>query len=626
MIDSETIRKTFCEEAIRTVMLIDDEFPTYAELREVKQAETELAGDPSADQALATMNSLDVPVTASSDRDFERAKALYDAFKERKLLCDIENDPTRLKGEHIERIRKSDLIILDFNLQGSSPNSTDSIALLNALADSTHFNLVIVYTRQQLDLVWLKVAASLRGGWMAAKQKLEADENVDTYRDRFHDMHPGYMVPQELMIDYILRGNKAFKENYGEALRSDVKSAQIHPKVQTTFMEALIASEVEKLDIDTTAKQRTVSGEFLNGEIRWIHCGTVFITFIHKEADKLDDAENMYDHLVDALVAWKPNVLQVFLSQIQNILELKALAYDKRVFESEELQAGWIYHALTELLEKKESKSEGVRRVVERLYARVLDTISSNLVHEHNACEEGIKLFMKYLEGQKPGEDFESRVDQAIKLSRSTKALNSHNVLHALNSYLSTEPFREDHVTNGTIFFEKRPDGKEDWWVCASPACDMIPRPLKDSFNLYHSLAPHIPMTALRLEPGKPESMTTATQGRSVFVNYGDKQKYFHAFNTLTYQPRSAYFMLTGAAPTQDHEFDAYALTISSDKTISFTPKRFTAVAQLRPDYASRLLQQVGHHSSRIGVDFVDFVPPDINATPTELGADNYSI
>jgi hypothetical protein len=35
--------------------------------------------------------------------------------------------------------------------------------------------------------------------------------------------------------------------------------------------------------------------------------------------------------------------------------------------------------------------------------------------------------------------------------------------------------------------------------------------------------------------------------------------------------------------------------------------KRFRVIAQLRNEYADRFLHQTGHHSSRIGVDFVPF-------------------
>jgi hypothetical protein len=35
---------------------------------------------------------------------------------------------------------------------------------------------------------------------------------------------------------------------------------------------------------------------------------------------------------------------------------------------------------------------------------------------------------------------------------------------------------------------------------------------------------------------------------------------------------------------------------------------RLHAVAQLRSEYADRFLQQAGHHTSRVGIDFVDLV------------------
>ena len=594
MIDPEAVRKTFCDDAIRTVMLIDDRFPTYADFR-VSNVETETPVVPDA-----------VP-----EWQADRAHALYQAFKDRKLLCDIENNPSKLTdvAGNFDRIRKSDLIILDFNLKGDQ-DSTDSIALLDALTGSNHFNLVVVYTQEKLGRVWLEIAAKLRGGWSHAKDLLQDDDVAEDLRRDFLEKHPDYRLDETILASFIMGGMDALPKEAHKSLRAELTEFEMPGSKQTRIIEALINEQlIRTFGLAVGGDPKPVDGHFAPDGVSWLQCGTIFTTFMSKGNVELD-AASIYERLEEALVAWKPNVLRVLLSQIQNELELKALAYDKRIFESDELQAGWIYHAMTELLDKPDPTS-GVRQVVETLYARILDTIGENLMYEHGACEYGIRLFNGYLKDQPSTADFEERMQRAIKLSGSTKKLEHQNVLHALNSYLSTERFRGDHITNGTLFFEETEAGNDQWWVCTSAACDMVPRLAKDVLSWSHALAPFKPMTALRLEFVRNPNLEHATHGRTIFVNYKNKSLCFHAFQSDTHQPRPATFLLGDCSPDEDGRFTASALKADENKTLTVASKTFVVGGQLRPDYASRLLQQVGNHSSRIGVDYVNHPPKE---------------
>jgi len=91
------------------------------------------------------------------------------------------------------------------------------------------------------------------------------------------------------------------------------------------------------------------------------------------------------------------------------------------------------------------------------------------------------------------------------------------------------------------------------------------------------------------------------------------------AFDELTRQPRPHMFLLCCAGKTTRNEieglmtFDAHHIlkeSIQGDPVLE--RNSFLAVAQLRPAYANRLLQQTGNHTSRIGVDFVNFGKKDI--------------
>ena len=578
MIDRETIRKTFIDDAVRTVMLIDNEFPTYADLHSTDEA---------------------------GRWETERANALYQAFKKRKLLCDIENNVSNIHDADFDRIRKSDLIILDFNLQGEN-DSDDSIKLLQGLAKSDHFNLIVLYTKQELPEVWTRVAAQLRGGWRPSEELLEEHQGLyDLFVD-YIGKNGTLKIDQEIVASYILRGAEALK---GEAFKEDrdrLTSARIDRKLQTHVLEAFVHKHVrEELKIASGTPSNPVAGNFVSSQAKWVRCGTVFIAFMHKSRAEEQDAEKMLDLLEEALTDWKPNVLNVLLSQIQNLLEMKAIAYDKQIFESEELQAGWIYHTLTESMSRHD-EIDGLRQVIETLYERVLETISHNLMYKYEATRTGLEIFQRYLSIEKPDVDFEKRMQQSIALSGGRANLDPYNIAHALNRYLSTGAFHGDHITTGTIFYEES-TGDEEWWVCTSPACDMVPRTIKDKHSWSYSLDPIKPMMAIRLISTNDKQLAKATQGRLVFLRHKGNPKCFFAVDPDSGQPRPAMFLLSGEPP-RDGKFQASMSSYAKDKRSPIlTERTYIVVGQLRPNYASRLLQQVGNHHSRIGVDFVDY-------------------
>src|SRR5258708_21336461 len=87
---AQTVSNTFRKRALRTVFIVDDQFPSYEDL-------------------------FDGGEKLSQFTERERARTLYRAFRKHQIPCDVENRIGKL-DESIEYIRKSDLIFLDYNL------------------------------------------------------------------------------------------------------------------------------------------------------------------------------------------------------------------------------------------------------------------------------------------------------------------------------------------------------------------------------------------------------------------------------------------------------------------------------------------------------------------------------
>jgi CheY-like chemotaxis protein len=150
--------KTFFDNAVRTALLIDNRFPTLADL-----------ADQPADFSKTFPETL-------------RAARLYRSFRDKNIICDIENNQTKAKRS-IERIRKSDLIVLDYHLDEMDTDPTASIEIIRDLADTPHFNIVALFTKEEnLDDVWQVMGANLRGGW--------ADHVIRFPAERFDHSRP----------------------------------------------------------------------------------------------------------------------------------------------------------------------------------------------------------------------------------------------------------------------------------------------------------------------------------------------------------------------------------------------------------------------------------------------------
>ena len=107
------VKETFETKPLRTVLMIDDEFPTFADLAHGEN-----------------------DTNKKKFMQKGRAVALYEAFQKRHMICDVENVLSEVRTD---RLRKSDLIILDYHLGPSEGDSTKAIEILRGLSSSKPF-------------------------------------------------------------------------------------------------------------------------------------------------------------------------------------------------------------------------------------------------------------------------------------------------------------------------------------------------------------------------------------------------------------------------------------------------------------------------------------------------------
>lgn len=614
----EAVVKTFRKTALRTVLMIDDQFPTFSDLA---QAACEL------DEKMCGLANLDKRFT-----ERQRARRLYEMFRKHNMPCDIENTINDIETESgVERIKKSDLVVLDYNLDGMDGGNRKSIGLIMRLAETSHFNTVVLYTgASDLEHVWFDVALFLKGGWREPKDILTADarELWEKLADE-EEVFPE--VSHELVKRYLLGGGCSLALEK-DPIAAEIKNLGVDKGHVSAFIEALVHGSVRKRLADrvSTASKtsRPIAGRCQEGSPRWLQAGNCFIAIMGKQAIGDDglpyENDDIIQYLDAALTDWRPNLLQLVISEIQNMLELESLATDEMHLLNPEIQAGLFYYLLQRIeglpiAEDGTPFTPGIEAIIDRLVDSIRRKISANELVASGAAR--LLASRLAVEGWPPAADKNRAIfDLASKIAGLKNSPDVEETIFKLNSFLNTEEFKRGHITTGTIIRIAGKGREGDHWICLSPACDMEDRePSPNSIQFWvKDIFPVRPFVIVRLEAktDRLKALKIATEGFTIFVENADGK---HAFSVLSGSKKhpSYEFLFPADAGRvsldEEHpypQFKAFRLgrPTAPEKFCqdALTEVTFEVVGQVREQYASRFLQVVGQYLSRIGVDYIN--------------------
>jgi hypothetical protein len=593
----DVIIHTLRARAVRSAILIDDSFPSYQNLLSGEYDEAKLKRD--------------FP-------DWKEAHDLYEFFHKHQIVCDVENRVRDIDDDFIEKVHKSDLVILDWNLvRGDDDNSEEAVRILKGLASTKHFNLVVVYTRMSnLASAWSRAAVHLRGGWQNKEDFFGSDVDSDELFEPFDDDFVVEHITEELLGRYVNGGWHGLEPGEKRALTDLISSRGVERAQCGRVAEALIhRAAVKRHGVKPGAgKPNRIEGSRYFA-CPYFTCGSVFVTFMCKPRVGEIPTLSIFDCLDSALKAWRPNLLQLLVSELQNELEQNSYAYDQALFPSEALKAGWLYHTL-HTYAAGDGRPEALDSVVSALNSRLIEALDGTVSAQMGDSNSYLLTFGRAaarlaLEGIDHKGSAAELVRTAVRLARVSNMPDEH-VLHALNEYLSTDRFRGGHVTTGTVLCT---EDKSQWFLCVSPACDMVPREPQDEMSWHKDLYPLRPLNLLKLEACNPGSaLAEAERGVQIFITLDGARHYFRAVEGTTRLPRPMTCFLGNdevAVPGEEkswrrHPFQVFYVR-KEGKGATADEYALFAVAQLRPAYAARFLHLTGHHQSRIGVDFINF-------------------
>lgn len=610
----ELLTKTFRDDAIKSVIFIDDDFVPYESLVEqseqinikLEQIKNAITDKEFALETHGTLLSeLDTPLKQS-----KLAKEMKEYFHTLSLTCDIENTTKVLSAE---KIRKSDLIVLDYQLEGDDPKL--SLELLCDLSKNSHMNIVVVYTSNNLDDTWVEIVTALRGSFNEDPDDYSQDEGWGDKWETFsedissHWDDPSYSELAEFMVFGTM---KKFRGRLARLTRGPLPELDL----LTCYLETKLA-RLNTYGTELNTEFSRIRGNLDNKECRWIQSGNVFITLVNKAEESEETIfkpQQIWGQIELALRDWKPSFYRVIASELQNRIENGDLSVGSSHKKGNNQEGALLWH----LLNSEESQlTYNTSNLLEMMLLDIFDDFNSDrellafIIDVMKNIEEDIPEYVKYEKGSEA--KHKAYLESIFKLSHQnsdesgTKYTNEYafNLVHTLNQELSLRKNLPDYITTGLVLVDS--ENKDKWYLCVTPSCNTVPG--QDTDDSISMLKPHRANTLIKLEKCEDykSEIKIASQSKSIFLTYKGEPFAFRVVHPQTSLPSIEKVIVLN--------HDNIAMTIEDGKQVSFLTsidnelvyktQKLLPVVCLRPAYAARYQNFQSHYEGRIGVDFV---------------------
>tara|TARA_B110001469_G_C9645539_1_gene326119 strand:- start:1295 stop:3133 length:1839 start_codon:yes stop_codon:yes gene_type:complete len=594
--------KGFIKEAfidpIKSVLIIDDDYPTQDEQLFMGKYLSENEANGSDEQTRKKY----------LNKGWRKAPNQYEniilRFRQKNWLVDTHDGhgiSFRGNGEITNHLHQSDLLILDYQLEGEALGGEKCISALQQLASNKHFNLVVVHTKKNIADTFHEILPSLlnRSQEIIAKGHGVSvlDTEIQEWEDDDCDIIEKLISSIDLGLFFIAHRNLNAARR--EAIKDTGGRFSAFAEIYRNKPEDTGINISDLFYWVITKKQERLSSQFLNHERssqttwsagasgqNWIRTDRLFVTIASKS-----ETSDLPDILLDALHSWNPLPPRLILTKLRSELEDIGVSCEDQFLSNIPLQAGWYQGLLSAKENELSTKTTAIISTYwdglsSQLHSRVTN-YAKNIVHldiKHEASTD-------------------ERIEQQFQFNIANQEKKQESLLHQ-NAYSCSKDPAGWHLTTGHIF-----ELDEQLWVCLSPACDLVPlQKVRPNLNKYR------PFKAVMLHPrtNKKRALEEANSNTNIFVTINDDVKVFSLLSSTNISaiPDSEEMLANDDCPISD---DGNSKTIQLHRlewcevTQSIITKPYTAkiVAQLRYEYALNLLQRLGSSLSRIGLDFV---------------------
>ncbi|MGO8149637.1 response regulator receiver domain [Rhizobium leguminosarum] len=575
---------------IRSVLIVDDDYPTLHEILLDDDAQKEKHGHKNWKENRAKVRKI--------IEEFRRPEAPY--------LLDI-HDGTSPSEETDERqvhtLHQTDLLILDYQLDKSKEgDGSKAVRIAREALANKHFNLILVHTQEPLERVFREFVIGLsvpRHG----NPPDSFSETIQKFLDNYEDDLLKAVTDSQYIWTTLLENRPDDKlrraVQAGTSPWGDVKAVLDKSGLNRSEWLSVVKYALQLFEMNNSKFFSTEDlGVSYWGQdpVKFIRGARGFIAF----KDKKEGGE-LLPAMQKALSAWNPRPPRLMLTKLRAEMNERGIEVQDDALGESDVGAIW-YHRVLKADEQNLDAivNTTVRNHAEQLLDKLLPNVST-FAKEIRLVDQGL-----IDKGVDPVEVVKEhfRVDLT-----DTEVLTKARMGH--NAFVGSKPAKSAHLELGHILRIG-----DEYWLCLTPACDMVPKRHRGSpWDRTEGIKR---FTALLLDKKADKvGISNAVKGGQIFANIlkDDGTSERLAFSAAKKPESSPAWMMMyvendGYLPQEDAPrcSVSYVSPSSSDGKSRLEMKHVeaTVCGMLRYEYALEIQSRFITSQSRIGLDFVD--------------------
>ena len=578
----DLIREAFID-PIRTVTVIDDEYPTFQEL--LLQPDNE---------KLKKTNNI-----ARLMKISEMCHSIHN------WSLDVFDGQSPRIGENNEipdHLNHSDLLILDYHLDGEPPSDDGARArkIIKKLDSNNHFNIILVHTKGDdgeikgiYEDILFDLYPIVRSDYLNV-----STENIDNINVWLDDNEDGaeYNWLSE-SIDYSKTEVLSLLECTNERLFLNIRNpnhlfSPYHSEIDDLSKKIGINKNdlIKWRLLEICKKQKIIFTEESRSDLNWgwndsginyIATGKVFISVVRKVSE--DPKKELFDALCNSLNQFNAPPMQLLMAKIRHEIDETGFEQAQNIISNRPAQAGWLYSLL--------SQSDDILA-----HDKAIDLHWEQL---SRASKYSLRKFSQKMF------DILGQQDNARNIVKDFFRECIDNIDEScghLNAFTCSMPVISKHLSTGTIFLFD-----QEFWVCLTPACDLVPGQKAQWVKRIGDQ--NLAFKAVKLHEVKlPLANSKASTNDYIYLNLkGDTLIKVFSF---VESPNANPVWDTFFAKDQGRFLNSNEISLSCVRELKETLQLVTyntnVVAELRYEYALNLLQRLGSNQTRVGLDFIE--------------------
>jgi hypothetical protein len=578
---------------IRSVMVVDDEYPTLTNL---------ISGRDS-----------------SLDEDKTRLSEVIEMCRnpDNNWMLDVHDGDFTGTGD-VDNLHHSDLLILDYHLEGNGDDGRGECALnvLSNLAHKEHFNLVVVHTKGYTDqgtnegyrAVFKDIVFHLQPPQSFPPLAHRLLEKVEEAINAWDSEQAGIMT--ELIgcvsdFDYLnlcaqklppVRIDDNCNELLELKLRYNARPIEEDDSLDNLEFRFLKWFILHKKGESLREHFGTVEFNDLrwsdSDDHMWVKAGNLFVSIVGKSTP----TSELPDKLSNALEHWCPHPHRLLLAKLRHKLDEHGFTFASDLLNKQFIQAGW----LRELLQCEEHELEQKACITAQNHLEELSW------HYKDDLSQFLSSVVRNLRSS--AED-----QQTIENNYSTTAVlsNELEIFKSVNAFNNSIPLEGQHLITGHVL----KDISGNYFLVVTPACDLEPG--RTGLNKIEVVIQRLYPVSQALKKDSDQSNLDASdllERSKELVN--SKQLVFisveggvEILSTVSQPFKNANPSLNCLAFANEGKWNSTNRLLAYSLNLRLSPPQvhtceYEVVGQLRYEYALHHSKISGEHVSRIGLDY----------------------